>query len=88
MDKLVYLNNQEIRCLYELLWTNPCNDGCIYEEMQEQEIDCSGCEYTCNGGCIYEEMQEQKIDCSRCEYTKVSNQLIDKLEKIKTETIE
>ncbi len=33
----------EARVLDLLLWTNPCESGCAFEEMQRTVIDCSDC---------------------------------------------
>lgn len=44
--KTLQLTSKELRALKEILFANPCNSGCAYEEMQNSKKDCDNCEFT------------------------------------------
>lgn len=43
---VIEFTKKEIRALHAVLWANPCNSGCVYEEMDKSKKDCNDCELT------------------------------------------
>jgi len=45
--KTIELTDTEIRALDEVLWTNPCESGCAFQEMQNKKnMNCEECKLT------------------------------------------
>lgn len=44
--KEIKLSKNEIRALKELLETNACESGCVYNEMVKSRKDCDECNFT------------------------------------------
>lgn len=43
---VVRFTKEELRALQEILLANPCNSGCVYEEMEKSKKNCNECEFT------------------------------------------
>lgn len=54
--KKIILTASEIRSLEHYLYTNPCESGCVYSEMQNSRKSCEECKLNKDKDSILEKL--------------------------------